>query len=205
MGGRTVNASEHAKANKRLWVTIFVLLVLVCTFTLVVLVWYEPSAKHYEKLWDWSIAVVGTIFSILLGIALGLLHLNRQVAETQESQRERLCHLLIIELEESLEALGVNDSNERLTLRSIHPLVIEEAVKSGLFDRELTNNLLRLAKTYRKYNDHLSTLRAAREQESTTEVAGIGTDEVPQEAEKKTRAVLRTLKAKCSDVAHASS
>lgn len=38
----------------------------------------------------------------------------------------------MIELEESLDALDANDSNERVTLTPIHPAVVEAAVKSGL-------------------------------------------------------------------------
>jgi hypothetical protein len=73
----------------------------------------------------------------------------------------------------------------------MHPLVLEEAVKSGLFPDELTKDMLKLAKTYHKYNDHVTALRAAGE---PPESLVINTKEVAQYTRDYTKNVLRILK-----------
>jgi hypothetical protein len=210
------NLEPHVKANIRLGITAFFVLAVCATFTVLVYHCYgircfgvKPKVIN-DKLWDWTIAVVGTLVSLLLGIAAGLYHLNRQVAQSQESRRQKLCHMLIveldrnrIELEENLKAPNGSGSNQRCTLTSIHPLVVEEAVKSGLFNHALTEEMLGLAKTYRKYNDHLPTLGATGEQEAETkDTGGISTEGVKNS----TICVLRKLRATtCKDVPHTSS
>jgi hypothetical protein len=112
---------------------------------------------------------MGTLFSFILGLAVGALHLNRQMAVTQRERKENLRDLLIVELTDTRHVLDdmhktldvSNNNNKEPTLTYIHPLVLEEAVKSGLFAHDLTKDMLRLAKTYHKYNDHVTTLRAA--------------------------------------------
>ena len=190
---------EQIKANRRLLAVFLGFVGLSLVVTVIVFFFYDPDKPDYEKSWDWLIAVGGTLVSFVLGLAAGLLHLNRQVADTQKNRRERLCHLLIVEFEDALRVLGAN-SNEKPTLTSVHPLVVEEAIKSGLFNHELTKDMLRLAKTYHRYNDHLLTLRAARERRSTDQDSRTGTDEILQEVKKKTREVLRALTEDCGDV-----
>jgi hypothetical protein len=171
--GRTlkhlVYESEHREANIRLLVAAVVSLVVLIAFSFVVLRWYDPRAWPNEKFWDWSISAMGTLFSFILGLAVGALHLNRQMAVTQRGRKENLRDLLIVELTETLHGLDdmhktldvSNNNNRQPTLTYIHPLVLEEAVKSGLFAHELTKDMLRLTKMYHKYNDHVTTLRAA--------------------------------------------
>jgi hypothetical protein len=196
-----VGELEHVRADKRLLYALVILVLLLVAFS--ILVFFAYNAKPNEKFWDWLVAVVGTVFSFGLGLTAGLYHLNRQVAHSQESRKKKLCHLLIVELgenlkalEENLEALRGSDSNKRPTLTSIHPLVVEEAVKSGLFDHALTENMLKLAKTYRKYNDHLPTLNATGKQGAETK----DTDGILEEAETKTTEVCTEVRSACNEL-----
>lgn len=151
---------EAKEVNKPLFVFLLISLAVAVAFSVVVLVLYQPvlelygpDGKSYEKLWDWLIAVGGTLLSFIIGLAGGALHL-------QVRRKNRLRHLLKAEL---CETLDVGNNNTQPTLTYIHPLVVEEAVKSGLFDPKLTTDMLRLAKMYHTYNNHVTTLRAARE------------------------------------------
>ena len=132
------------EANKTLLVIVLVISVVVfLAFSFVVWFKFWPIGEPNEKFWDWLIALVGTLLSFIIGLAGGALHL-------QTRRKNHLRALLRQELKETLD------------LSYIHPLVVEEAVKSGLFDDDLNRDMLGLAKMYHKYNHHVTTLRTAR-------------------------------------------
>jgi hypothetical protein len=116
-----------------------------------------PNLKDFtpapdDKIWDWLIAVVGTLLSFIVALAGATSHLRSR-------RKKHLCHLLTVEFDEPFK---VSIDKNQPTWTHIHPLPVEEAVKSGLFNPELTKYLLKLAKMYHEYNDLLSTLREQR-------------------------------------------
>lgn len=160
-----MSESEHREANKRLLGAFVILVLLLVAFSFVVYLGYNE--KPNEKFWDWLIALMATFISFPLGLVFGFFHLNRQNAATQRRRKEELRELLIVELQETRD-LGAcaNRRPTKTTLTYIQPLILEEAVKSGLFGRELTKDMLKLAKTYHKYNDDVTIQRAAHEPKS---------------------------------------
>jgi hypothetical protein len=163
-----VGESEHSEANKRLLAAVVLLVLLFVGFSLVVYLGYNE--KPNEKFWDWLIVVVGTLASFILGLTAGFFHLNRQNAATQRRRKAHLARLLKVELEDSKNRLTEN------TLTHIQPLILEEAVKGGLFCSGLTTEMLKLAKAYHKHNDHVTTLRAAGEPTKIELAKGLQSD-----------------------------
>jgi len=155
--------------------------------------WATEPLKPNEKFWDWLIAFLGSLVSFILGLAAGFFHLNRQNAATQRRRKAHLARLLKVELEDSKNRLTEN------TLTHIQPLILEEAVKGGLFCSGLTTEMLKLAKAYHKHNDHVTTLRAADEPTKIEPPKGLQSD--TDEVLKK----LKKLYPDHADSAHASS
>jgi hypothetical protein len=119
--------------------------------------WIWPKAENFapapdDKIWDWFIAVVGTLLSFIVALAGATLHLRSR-------RKKHLCHLLTVEFDEPFK---VSSDKNQPSWTHIHPLPVEEAIKSGLFSPELTKCLLKLAQMYHEYNDLLSTLRELR-------------------------------------------
>jgi hypothetical protein len=146
---------------KRWWASEYTLLLAVVAAVVLffafssVLIWPEPkifAPAPNDKIWDWFIAVVGTLLSFIVALAGATSHLRAR-------RKKHLCHLLTVEFDEPFE---VGSDKNQPTWTHIHPLAVEEAVKSGLFNRDLTKYLLKLAKMYHEYNDLLSTLRERR-------------------------------------------
>ena len=65
---------------------------------------------------------------------------------------------------------------ERLMLDIVKPLIIEEAIKSGLFPC-LSKDLLKLAKTYHRYNFHVTHMNEV--QTRGEEAGGAYTESLP--------------------------
>ena len=180
--------SEHSEANQRFLAALIFLVLLFVVFSLVVFLGYNDENSN-EKFWDWLIAVFGTLVSFILGLTAGFFHLNRQNAAARRRRKDHLRNLLKVELKDSM-----NRSTEN-TLTYIQPLILEEAVKSGLFCTDLTTEMLKLAKTYHKYNDHV-TLRAAGEPKTIELLRSLKSD---------TDEVLKKLYPDHDDSVHASS
>jgi hypothetical protein len=145
---------------KRLWATestfllaVVAAIVLFVVFSLLIF----PERKNFtpvphDKIWDWFIAVVGTFLSFVLALAGATSHLRAR-------RKKHLCHLLTVEFHQPFK---VSSDKNQPSWTHIHPLPVEEAIKSGLFSPELTKCLLKLAQMYHEYNDLLSTLRELR-------------------------------------------
>jgi hypothetical protein len=194
-----VDESEHREANTRLLAVVVFFLLMFVGFSFAVFHWASEPVKPNEKFWDWLIVVLGSLVSFILGLAAGFFHLNRQNAVAQKKRRAQLRDLLEVELQELKETLGVSDDREQptnITLTYIQPLILEEAVKSGLFSSCLTKDMLKLAKTYHKYNDRVANLRASGDQKPI---------EPPTSLIEDTNKVLEKLGGNRNDATHASS
>jgi hypothetical protein len=114
----------------------------------ILLVWFgTKDFPPNDKVWDWLIAVVGTLLSFIVGLVGAAAHLRAR-------RKAHLRHLLSVELKDLRETLKGSNDNTQPTSTHIHPRVIEEAIMSGLFKPELTENMLRLLNMYQKYDAH---------------------------------------------------
>src|SRR4051812_14299729 len=86
---------KFREANKTLFVALVVSVVAFGVFSWVVVHFYNPQhVKPNEKVWDWLITTVGTLFSLIGGLAVGALHL-------QGRRKKHLRELLKVELNET--------------------------------------------------------------------------------------------------------
>jgi uncharacterized membrane protein YqjE len=127
---------------KGLWLPLIVAAILLIGFPFI-LVKVGPN----DKVWDWAIGVVGTLLSFIVGLVGAAWHLRAR-------RRAHLRRLVRVELNDLCETLKGSNNNTQHTSTYIHPLVIEEAIMSGLFTPKLSKNMLRLLKMYQKYDGH---------------------------------------------------
>jgi hypothetical protein len=115
----------------------------------ILLVWFgHKDFPPNDKVWDWLIAVVGTLLSFIVGLVGAAAHLRAR-------RKAHLRHLLSVELKDLCETLKGSNNNTPPTSTHIQPRVIdviEEAIMSGLFKPTLTENMLGLLKMCQKYD-----------------------------------------------------
>src|SRR5215208_518057 len=137
--------------------------ILVAGYTLVVLL-FAPG-----DLLGWVSTLVSTVASVWAALLIGLILFQHQTQETDRKMKEELAELLKTELgevrrvigrlrtdvqEEALETTenSFTSHGMQCVLHYSHPLIVEEAARSGLFDTEQTSEMLVLAHTMRQHN-----------------------------------------------------
>jgi hypothetical protein len=121
-----------------------------------------------DQLLGWLNTLISTVLSVFFALVVGLALFRYQTKETDRKKREDLTALLETELgklcrsflgsrtvvpDEVLEDRLPCASHEiRLSVHHPHPLVIEEAARSGLFGPEPTATMLVLARQMRAHN-----------------------------------------------------
>lgn len=136
----------------------------------VVLVLYTVGValSSPEQLLGWLNTLMATVLSVFSALVVGLVLFRFQTKETDGKKREELAALLEAELtelkrefldsrtavpDEILEDRRPSAFHEiRLSIHHPHPLVIEEAIRSGLFDAGLTSGMLVLAREMKSHN-----------------------------------------------------
>ena len=150
---------------------------LVGIYTLVVLL-VSP-----DDLIGWLSTLVSTVASVWAALVLGLILFQHQTQETDRKKKKELAELLKTELSEVRRPIekyrtDVPDAAPETTENSFpshgmqyvlhytHPLIVEEAARSGLFDTEQTSEMLVLARIMRQHNvlrEEAMTLRMEKE------------------------------------------
>lgn len=126
------------------------------------------ALSSLEQLLGWLNTLMATVLSVFSALVVGLVLFRFQTKETDAKKREELAALLGAELaeierefldsrtavpDEILEDRRSSAFHEiRLSIHHPHPLVIEEAIRSGLFDAELTSGMLVLAREMKAHN-----------------------------------------------------
>jgi len=120
---------------------------LVGVYTLVVLL-VSP-----DDLIGWLSTLVSTVASVWAALVLGLILFQHQTQETDRKQKEELEELLKTELGEVCRLIEKYRTDKtQYVLHFTHPLLVEEAARSGLFDAEQTSEMLILARIMRQHN-----------------------------------------------------
>jgi len=136
--------------------------VAVALYTIVV------ALASFDQLLGWLNTLLSTVLSVFSALVVGLALFRYQTRETDRKKREGLAALLEAELGEFRRALlgsrtVVPDElledrppyashAIRLSIHHPHPLVIEEAARSGLFGAEPTAAMLVLARDMRAHD-----------------------------------------------------
>jgi hypothetical protein len=128
---------------------------LVGVYTLVVLL-FAP-----DDLLGWLSTLVSTVASVWGALVIGLILFQHQTQETDRKKRKELAQLLKTELSEVRRLIekyrtdvpdGAQTSHGmQYVLHYTHPLIVEEAARSGLFDTEQTSVMLTLARNMRQH------------------------------------------------------
>jgi hypothetical protein len=134
---------------------------LVGVYTLVVLL-VSPG-----DLIGWFSTLVSTVASVWAALLIGLVLFQHQTQETDRKKKEELSELLKTELGEVRRLIEKYRTDEtQYVLHFTHPLIVEEAARSGLFDVEQTSEMLILARMMRQHNmlrQEAMTLRVEKE------------------------------------------
>ena len=155
---------------------------LVGVYTLVVLL-VSPG-----DLIGWFSTLVSTVASVLAALLIGLILFQHQTQETDRKKKEELEELLKNELSEVRRDIGnartdVPDVALETTENSYtahvmhiefhytHPLIVEEAARSGLFDTEQTSEMLALARNMRQHNVHVQEVMTLEKYEESVRAA----------------------------------
>lgn len=116
-----------------------------------------------HNLVEWLNTLIATIVSVFSALVIGILLYRYQTTEDDRKKREGLRELLIAELDETARLIGCHRTTinarsltrERFSPYEFYanlvrhhpqPLIVEEAVKSGLFSIELTTKLQALSR-----------------------------------------------------------
>lgn len=120
-------------------------------------------------LFGWFSTLISTALLVLFALLVGLVLFAYQTQETDRKKKEELEELLKTELgevrhvietartvvpDEALETTENFFTSHELqyVFRYTHPLIVEEAARSGLFDTEQTSEMLALARNMRQHN-----------------------------------------------------
>lgn len=180
----------------RLNITLLAVLVgvLVAVYTLVVLL-FAP-----DELLSWGSTLVSTIASVWAALLIGLILFQHQTQETDRKKKEELAELLKTELSEVRRLIekdrtdvpdGAPTSHGmQYVLHYPHPLIVEEAARSGLFDTAQTSEMLVLARIMRQ---HIVLRQEAMMLRGEAERARVASGDQSSEATKYFMWSLRTL------------
>ena len=157
-----MSKGEDSAVRREIGRTAAVISVVVALYTVGV------ALASLDQLLGWLNTLFSTILSVFSALVIGLALFRYQIRETDRKKREELAALLETELrelrrglldsrtfvpDEVLEDLRSSASHEiRLSIHHPHPLVIEEAARSGLFGAETTAAMLVLAREMRAHN-----------------------------------------------------
>jgi hypothetical protein len=101
----------------------------------------------------WVNTLVSTVPSVWAALLIGLILFQHQTQETDRKKKEELSELLKTELGEVRRLLEKYRTDKtQYVLHFTHPLIVEEAARSGLFDAEQTSEMLILARMMRQHN-----------------------------------------------------
>lgn len=143
-----------------------VLPVTVVIGAILIAVLYYLRVRHLapSEVWSWWHTFIATIVSVIFAVAIGIALFNYQTKIIDETRTQQLRTLLAIEISDTIKKL---DSPNRLEIRLrsytetvlltyIQPLILEDAVRSGLFNSLHTEKMLQLALEMRIYNTEVS-------------------------------------------------
>jgi hypothetical protein len=143
-----------------------------------------------DQLLGWLNTLMATVLSVFSALVVGLVLLRFQTKETDGKKQEELAALLEAEIaaleREFMDSRttvpdGILEDRRssafheiRLSIHHPHPLVIEEAIRSGLFDAELTAGMLVLAREMKAHNLFLGEATSLEPHMDRAWAAGLG-------------------------------
>lgn len=131
-------------------------LLLITIFT----VFVHKKAKERILIWNWWIKLTATFVSTLLAFMVGILIFRWSDNSIKHDQKLKYNSLLKSELYATKGALStekrmyitINNTQYKVLITGIDPIVIEESIRSGLYSPKETEKLLKIARAMKMYN-----------------------------------------------------
>lgn len=154
--------------------------------------------KSPDQIWSWWTGLTSAFVSVLLGISIAIAIFFFQNSVTQKQEKEKYLFLLGTELSATWQGLhtvdnplniNTGDKTYRFHVTFLQSIVLEEAARTGLFDKDETRILLKLARWISFHNMNLNLLISS--------IPNLGNDRLSEQkinmiwkSHKETRAVL---------------
>ena len=138
----------------------------------VVVLAYTGAVRLFspDDLFGWLSTLLSTVLSVFSALVVGLALFRYQTRQADRKKTADLAGLLETELSEVMEDLVTRrtrvptegdvsafiPSNVKVEPHYAHPLIVEEAARSGLFGREQMSLMLSLARAMRAHNLRVS-------------------------------------------------
>jgi len=123
--------------------------------------------KSPELIWGWYNSVSATLISVLLAVSIGIAIFFFQNSVIQQQEKEKYIFILNVELAATWQGLQTIDNplnikfeNETYSFYVVYlqSIILEEAARSGLFNKEETRTLLKLTRYISFHNMNLNLL-----------------------------------------------
>jgi hypothetical protein len=123
--------------------------------------------KAPDQIWSWWIGLTSTLVSVFLGISIAIGIFFFQKSVTQKQDKEKFLFLLDTELSATWQGLQTVDNPLNIKINEktfsfhvvfLQQIVLEEAARTGLFDKTETRVLLKLARWISFHNMNLNLL-----------------------------------------------
>ena len=120
-----------------------------------------------EQIWSWWIGLTSTLVSVLLGVSIAIGIFFFQNSATQKQDKEKYLFLLDTELSATWQGLQTIDNPLNIKIHDktfsfhvsfLQQIVLEEAARTGLFNKVETRILLKLARWISFHNMNLNLL-----------------------------------------------
>ena len=140
---------------------------IILAILIAVLFSYLLYEKSPDQIWSWWTGLTSALVSVLLGIsiAIGIFFFENSV--TQKQEKEKYLFILGTELAATWQGLNTVDNPLNVKFRDktygfhvgfLQKIIIEEAVRTGLFDKHQTQSLLKLSRWISFHNMNLNLL-----------------------------------------------
>ena len=120
-----------------------------------------------DQIWSWWSGLTSALVSVLLGISIAIGIFFFQNSVTQKQEKEKYLFLLGTELSATWQGLhtvdnplniNIGDKIYKFHVTFLQLIVLEEAARTGLFDKDETRILLKLARWISFHNMNLNLL-----------------------------------------------
>ena len=125
--------------------------------------------KKPNEIWNWWISFTATLLSLMLGVGVGVFLFEYGQYRARIGEKERLTASLEAELTELYRLLNTsnrvniidkNDQKIEALLLSLDQITVNEAIRSNLFSRDVTNQLIFISRNIRILDTSVNNLWA---------------------------------------------
>jgi hypothetical protein len=108
--------------------------------------------KKPDEYWNWWISFISTIVSLMLGVVVGVSLFEYSQNRIKLDEKARLSNMLCIELSDIYDELShekfttIDNKQIQTLVIKLDEIIINEAIRSNLFDEGITNQLILISR-----------------------------------------------------------